>query len=76
MLGQICVNNRDNKISTVNHSEAIKYFYSADLNAITSLNWLNIALMNLFSRRQITVAVVVDAGWMSVKCKLWVQQCL
>ena len=31
--------------------------------------------MNLFSRRQITVAVVVDVEWMGVKCKLWVQQC-
>ena len=31
--------------------------------------------MNLFSRHQITVAVVVDVGWMGVKYKLWVQQC-
>ena len=40
-----------------------------------ALNWLNIAQMNLFSRRQIIVAVVVDVGWMGVKCELWVQQC-
>ena len=26
-------------------------------------------------RRKITVAVVVDVGWMGAKCKLWVQQC-
>ena len=38
------------------------------------LNWLNIAQMKFFSRRKITVAVVVDVGWMAVKCKLWVQQ--
>ena len=42
---------------------------------LQALNWLNIAQMNLFSRRQITVAVVVDVEWMGVKCKLWVQQC-
>ena len=30
--------------------------------------------MNLFLKCQnITVAVVVDVGWMGVKCKLWVQ---
>ena len=43
---------------------------------LQALNWLNIGQMNLFSRCQITVAVVVDVGWMGVKCKLWVQQCL
>ena len=42
---------------------------------LQALNWLNIAQMNLFSRRQITVVVVVDVEWMGVKCKLWVQQC-
>ena len=42
---------------------------------LQALNWLNIAQMNLFLRRQITVAVVVDVGWMVVKYKLWVQQC-
>ena len=42
---------------------------------LQALNWLNIAQMNLFSRRQITVAVVVDVEWRCVKCKLWVQQC-
>ena len=42
---------------------------------LQAFNWLNIAQMNLFSRRKITVAVVVDIGWMGVKCKLWVQQC-
>ena len=42
---------------------------------LQALNWLNIAQTNLFSRRQIIVAVVVDVGWMGVKCKLWVQQC-
>ena len=42
---------------------------------LQALNWLNIAQMNLFSRRQITVAVVVDVKWRGVKCKLWIQQC-
>ena len=42
---------------------------------LQALNWLNIAQMNLFKRRHITVAVVVAVGWMGVKCKLWVQQC-
>ena len=42
---------------------------------LQALNWFNIAHMNLFLRRQITVAVVVDVGWMGVKCKLWAQQC-
>ena len=42
---------------------------------LQALNWLNIARMNLFSRRKITVAVVVGVGWSGVKCKLWVQQC-
>ena len=42
---------------------------------LQALNWLNIAQMNLFSRRKITVTVVADVGWMGVKCKLWVQQC-
>ena len=42
---------------------------------LQALNWLNIAQMNLFSRHKITVAVVVDVGWMGVKCKLWIQQC-
>ena len=37
---------------------------------LQALNRLKIAQMNLFSRRQITVAVVVDVGWMGVKCKL------
>ena len=32
--------------------------------------------MNLFSRHKITVAVVVDVGWMGVKCKLWVQHAM
>ena len=30
-------NTCDNKICTVNHSESIKYFKYADLNAVTSL---------------------------------------
>ena len=38
-------------------------------------NWLNSAQMNLLPRRQISVSVVVDVGWIGVKCKLWVQQC-
>ena len=42
---------------------------------LQALKGLNIAQMNIFSRRQITVAVVVDVEWMGVKCKLWVQQC-
>ena len=42
---------------------------------LQALNWLNIAQMNLFLRRQITVAVVVNVGRMGTKCKLWVQQC-
>ena len=42
---------------------------------LQALNWLNIAQMNLFSRRQITLAVVVYVEWMGVRCKLWVQQC-
>ena len=42
---------------------------------LQALKWLNIAQMNLSSRRKITVAAVVDVGWMGVKCKLWVQQC-
>ena len=42
---------------------------------LQALNWLNIAQMNLFKRRHITVAVV-DVGWMGVKCKLWVQPAL
>ena len=40
---------------------------------LQALNWLNIAQMSLFLKRQITVAVVVDVGWMGVKCKLWIQ---
>ena len=63
-------NNRDNKISTVNHSEAIKYFSLLTWIQLQVLSWLNIAQMNLFSRRQITVAVVLNVGWMGVKCKL------
>ena len=39
---------------------------------LQALKWLNIVQMNLFLRRQITVAVVVDVGWIGVKCKLWV----
>ena len=39
---------------------------------LQALNWLNVAQMNLFSRRKITVAVLVDVGWMGEKCKLWV----
>ena len=42
---------------------------------LQALNWLNIAQMNLFSRRQTTIVVVVDVEWMGMKCKLWVQQC-
>ena len=42
---------------------------------LQALNWLNIAQMNLFSRRQITVAMVVNVGWMGVKRTIWVQQC-
>ena len=60
-LGQISVNNRDNKISTINRSEAIKYFCLLTWMQLQALNWLNIAQMNLFSRRKITVAVVIDA---------------
>ena len=41
---------------------------------LQALNWLNIAQMNLFLRRQITVTMVVDVGLMGVKlgvkCKL------
>ena len=40
---------------------------------LQALNWLNIVQMNLFLRCQITVAVVVDVGWMGVKYKLWMQ---
>ena len=42
---------------------------------LQALNWLNIAQIHLFSRCQITVTMVVDVGWMGVKCTLWAQQC-
>ena len=37
---------------------------------LQALNWLNIVQMNLFLRRQITIAMVVGVGWMGVKCKI------
>ena len=40
---------------------------------LQALNWFNTVQINLFLRHQITVAVVVDVGWMGVKYKLWVQ---
>ena len=40
---------------------------------LMQLQALSIVQMNLFLRHQIIVTVVVDVGWMGVKCKLWMQ---
>ena len=71
-----CEYNNDSKSTLLITQSPSNTFSLLIRMQLQALNWLNIVQINLFLRRQITVTVVVDVGWMHVgeKCKLWVQQ--